>query len=155
VHVVDSSLPTYKQDLIEACKATGATLAFDATGGGNLATEILESMEKALSDGKPHQTYGSPTHKQVYLYGGLQWGPTILNRGYGMQWGVGGWLMTTWYASGKGDRAAAVKAFLTGINDTFKTEYAKRITLEEAATLDVAIDYAKQATGQKYLITPN
>jgi hypothetical protein len=72
-----------------------------------------------------------------------------------MQWGVGGWLMTTWYASGKGDRAAAIQAFLTGIHDTFKTEYAHRITLEEAATLAVATDYAKQQTGQKYLIIPN
>jgi hypothetical protein len=153
--VVNSSLPTYKQDLIDACKATGATLAYDATGGGNLATEILDAMEKALTEGKPHSTYGSPTHKQVYLYGGLQWGPTMLNRGYGMQWGVGGWLMTTWYSSKGGDRGAAVKAFLTGINDTFKTDYARRITLEEAATLEIATEYAKQATGQKFLIVPN
>jgi len=154
-HVVNSSLPTFKRDLVDALKATGATLAFDACGGGDLASTILESMEKALTEDEPPSTYGSTTHKQVYLYGMLQWGPTPLTRGYGMAWGVGGWLMPNWYGSGKGDRKAAIMAFLTGINDVFKTDYARRITLEEAATLEVATEYAKQATGQKFLIVPN
>ena len=155
VHVVNSSSESFERDLIDAINATGATLAFDATGGGDLAEKILKAMEIALTENAPPQTYGSTTHKQLYLYGALQSGLTTLSRSYGMAWGVGGWLMPNWYASGKGDRVAAVKAFMKGIDTTFKTEYAQKISLDEAVTLAVVQDYAKQATGFKYLITPN
>ena len=154
VHVVNSSTETFERDLTDAIKATNATLAFDATGGGKLGNAILRCMERALTEDKPPLPYGSPTHKQVYLYGGLQWGETTLDRSYGMAWGVGGWLMPNWYASGKGDRVAAVKAFLKGIDTIFKTQYTKHISLQEAVTLATVQEYAKQATGSKYLITP-
>ena len=79
-HIVSSPSPTYKEDLIAACKATGATLAFDATGGGTLAAEIITAMEAALklNGTAAHPAYGTATHKQVYRYGGLQKGPTEL-----------------------------------------------------------------------------
>lgn len=154
-HVVNSSSEEFRDELTAALKATKATLAFDATGGGGLSDAILGCMERALTEDAPPQTYGSTTHKQVYIYGGLQWGDTPLKRGYGMAWGVGGWLMPNWYASGKGDRKAAVGAFLKGIDTTFKTQYSKKISLEEAATLEVATEYVKQATGQKVLVVPS
>ncbi len=94
-YVVDSSKPSFMEDLIGACAATGATLGFDAIGGGKLAGQILAAMEIALNS-KPgaYSRYGSATHKQVYIYGRLSMEPTTLTGAYGMAWGVGGFLLT-------------------------------------------------------------
>jgi NADPH2:quinone reductase len=93
-YVCDSSSPTFMEDLTQALAATGATLAFDATGGGKLAGQILTCMEAAINrTAKEYSRYGSTTHKQVYLYGGLDTGPTEFNRSFGMAWGIGGWLL--------------------------------------------------------------
>ena len=95
MHVCDSSAPTFMEDLTEAVGATGATLAFDATGGGKLAGQILTAMEMRLNrKAKEYSRYGSTAHKQVYIYGGLDRGPTELTRNFGMAWGIGGWLLT-------------------------------------------------------------
>ena len=76
-HVCDASAPTFMEDLTQALVATGATIAFDATGGGKLAGQILTCMEAALNrTAKEYSRYGSTTHKQVYIYGGLDTGPT-------------------------------------------------------------------------------
>src|SRR4029079_7047185 len=94
-HIVDSSAPSFVEDLTQALVDTGATIAFDATGGGTLASQILACMEAAIGrSAAGYNRYGSSTHKQVYIYGGLQPGPTELTRTYGMAWGVGGWLLT-------------------------------------------------------------
>jgi NADPH:quinone reductase-like Zn-dependent oxidoreductase len=93
-YVVNSSKDSFMADLTDAIHATGATLAFDATGGGTLASTILSAMEAAAARTPgAYSIYGSVKHKQVYLYGGLDTSPTTLNRGYGMAWGVGGWLL--------------------------------------------------------------
>ena len=93
-HVVNSASPDFVRDLTDACAATGATIAFDATGGGPLAGQILGAMEAAINRGaKAYSRYGSTTHKQVYIYGGLDPSPTELRRNFGMAWGVGGWLL--------------------------------------------------------------
>src|SRR3954453_19271309 len=94
-HVVDSSTPTFTEDLTQALVATGATIAFDAIGGGKLASQILTAMEMALNKtAKEYSRYGSTTHKQIYIYGSLNTGAVELTRNYGMAWGVGGWLLT-------------------------------------------------------------
>src|SRR5882762_6965821 len=94
-HVVDSSSPTFMDDLTGALTETGATLAFDAIGGGKLAGQILACMEIAINkNAKVYSRYGSSVHKQVYIYGGLDTRPTELSRAFGMMWGVGGWLLT-------------------------------------------------------------
>ena len=94
-HVCNTASPTFAADLVEALKATSATLAFDATGGGTLASQILNAMEEAASSGaQEYSRYGSAVHKQVYIYGGLDTSPTILTRNFGMAWGLGGWLLT-------------------------------------------------------------
>src|SRR6202034_2974397 len=90
-YVCDSTKPSFLADLTRALIDTSATLAFDATGGGNLASQILTCMEAALTaKSTEYSRYGSTTHKQVYIYGGLDRGPTVLNRNFGMAWGLGG-----------------------------------------------------------------
>src|SRR3984893_10890936 len=93
-YVVDSAAPSFMDDLTNAMVETGATLAFDATGGGKLAGQILACMEAAINKtAKVYSRYGSSVHKQVYIYGGLDTRPTELNRTFGMAWGIGGWLL--------------------------------------------------------------
>src|SRR5215218_9559388 len=60
-YVVDSSAPGFMDELTEALVATGATLAFDATGGGKLAGQILTAMEIAANRraGGEYSRYGS------------------------------------------------------------------------------------------------
>src|ERR1700743_1129888 len=94
-HVVDSTAPTFTSDLTAALVETGATLAFDAIGGGKLAGQILTCMEVAINKtAKVSSRYGSSVHKQVYIYGRLDLRPTELSGGnIGMAWGIGGWLL--------------------------------------------------------------
>ena len=82
------------EDLSRALVETGATLAFDAIGGGALAGQILTCMEAAASKtAKVYSRYGSTVHKQVYISGSLNPRPIELDRALGMAWGVGGWLL--------------------------------------------------------------
>ena len=156
-HVCDSSSPSFMQDLIAALTAPGATLAFDAIGGGKLASQILTGMEVAANaKAASYSRYGSAVHKQVYIYGGLDTGPTELFRSYGMAWGIGGWLLTPFLMKiglagiqKLRDRVAA--EFKT----TFARHYSREISLAEALQPDVIAAYNKRATGEKYLINPN
>src|SRR5262245_25134131 len=99
-YVCNSASPSFSTDLVEALIATSATLAFDATGGGTLASQILNGMEVAAnSTAAEYSRYGSSVHKQVYIYGALDTGPTMLTRNFGMAWGLGGWLLTPFLQS--------------------------------------------------------
>jgi NADPH2:quinone reductase len=112
VHVVNSSSPAFSTDLVEALKATSATLAYDATGGGTLASQILSGMEAAASaTAAEYSRYGSTVHKQVYIYGGLDTGPTILDRNFGMAWGIGGWLLTYFLQNAGAETIGRLRAF--------------------------------------------
>lgn len=155
-HICDMSAPTFMADLTEALALTGATLAFDATGGGKLAGQILTGMEAALNgQAKTYSRYGSTTHKQVYLYGGLDPSPLEINRTFGMAWGVGGWLLFPFLARIGGTASAALKARVAAeIKTTFVSHYSQEIALHEALQLDVIAAYAARATGTKYLINP-
>ena len=97
-HIVNSAQPTFRDDLVAALKATGASLAFDAIGGGKLASQILSGMEIAASaSAGGYNMYGSTVYKQVYIYGGLDTSPTELTRGFGMAWAsAGGCSSTSW-----------------------------------------------------------
>jgi len=156
-HVCDSSAPSFMQDLTEALAATGATLAFDAIGGGKLAGQILSCMEAAINrTAKEYSRYGSATHKQVYIYGGLDTGPTIINRGFGMAWGVGGWLL--WPFMQRIGSAGAQKLrerVVAELKTTFASHYSKEISLAQALEPEEIAVYGKRATGAKYLINPN
>ena len=156
-YVVNSSAPTFMKDLIAALGATGATVAFDATGGGKLASQILSAMEAALlSSAKEYSRYGSSTHKQVYIYGGLDRSPPELTRNFGMAWGVGGWLLTPFLQKIGFEAGAKLRERVAReIKTTFASSYTKEISLAEALQLDAIAAYGKQATGEKYLINPN
>jgi len=157
VHVCDSSSPAFMDELTEALVATGATVAFDAIGGGTLAGQILTAMEAAANrTAKEYSRYGSTVHKQVYIYGGLDRGPTEFNRNFGMAWGIGGWLLTPFLGKlgleGMLRLRARVVAELT---TTFASHYTDEASLAGALDLDAIRTYARQATGQKFLIRPS
>ncbi|HEY7206025.1 MAG TPA: zinc-binding dehydrogenase [Methylomirabilota bacterium] len=157
VHVCNSSAPTFMDDLTEALAATGATIAFDAVGGGKLAGQILAAMEAAINrTAKEYSRYGSTTHKQVYIYGGLDRGPTEFTRTFGQYWGIGGWLLTPFLQKIGFEAAQKLRERVASeIKTTFASTYTKKITLAEALKLEEIAVYSRQATGQKYLIEPN
>jgi NADPH:quinone reductase-like Zn-dependent oxidoreductase len=157
VHVCDSSAATFMDDLTEALAATGATLAFDAIGGGKLAGQILTAMETAANrKAAAYSRYGSTVHKQVYIYGGLNTGPTELNRAFGMAWGVGGWLLTPFLIKiGPAERQKLRQRVAAELKTTFASHYTREISLAEALRPDILAAYAKRATGEKYLINPS
>ena len=156
-HVCNMSAPTFMDDLTNALVETGATLAFDAIGGGTQAGQILTCMERAASRGaKEYSRYGSTTHKQVYIYGGLDRGPTEFNRAFGMAWGIGGWLLTSFLQKVRPEAAQKLRERVTReIKTTFASTYTKEVSLAEALRLEEIAVYGKQATGEKYLINPN
>ena len=156
-HVCNSASATFMDDLTEALAATGATVAFDAIGGGTLAGQILTAMEAAANrTAKEYSRYGSTTHKQVYIYGGLDRGPTQFNRTFGMAWGIGGWLRTAFLQKIGVEAAQKLRERVAAeIKTTFASMYTKEVSLAGALDLDEIAVYARQATGEKYLITPN
>ncbi|MEO6956687.1 MAG: zinc-binding dehydrogenase, partial [Antricoccus sp.] len=136
-HVLDSSTDTFTEDLIAALTETGATLAFDAIGGGKLASQILTCMESALSAGQQFSGYGSATHKQVYLYGGLDTGPTELRRAYGMAWGVGGWLLPPFLGTIDAQTYSELRQRVAnGLTSTFASSYTDEVSLQDALKLE-------------------
>ena len=156
VHVVDSSSADFLPELTEALAATGATLAFDATGGGKLAGQILTCMEAALNrNASTYSRYGSTTHKQVYLYGSLDTSPTEFNRSFGMAWGIGGWLV---FNDLQRLEPAVVESFKQRIaaelKTTFASHYTKEISLAGVLSPENIAVYNKRATGEKFLVNP-
>ncbi len=156
-YVCNSSAPTFTEDLVQALVDTGATLAFDATGGGKLAGQILTCMEIAANrNAKEFSRYGSTVYKQVYIYGGLDRTPTTFNRNFGVAWGIGGWLLTPFLQKIGFDAAQKLRARVAAeIKTTFASHYTGQVTLAEALQPAAMNVYCKQATGEKYLITPN
>src|SRR3954469_5711149 len=156
-HVVDSTAPSFMEDLTNALVETGATLAFDAIGGGKLAGQILTAMEIAANrTAKVYSRYGSSVHKQVYIYGGLDLGPTILNRAFGMTWGIGGLLLFPFLQKiGPADGAKLRQRVVDELKTTFASHYTQVVSLPEVLQPSHIAVYAKRATGEKYLINPN
>jgi NADPH:quinone reductase len=155
-YVCDSSAEDFDAELTAAIKDTGATIAFDAVGGGELADRILRSMERALSEGAEYQHYGSPVHKQVYLYGFLDQSPAVFRRSYGLSWGVGGWLMPRFLEQAGSERVAEMRRRVAAhLTTTFATEFTEEVTLTGVLHPDAIAAYARPATGSKFLINPN
>jgi NADPH:quinone reductase-like Zn-dependent oxidoreductase len=157
-HIVDSSRPTFMADLVAAITETGATLAFDAIGGGKLASQLLTAMEAAaVAKMTSYSRYGSNTFKQVYIYGGLDTGVTELTRGsFGFSWSLGGFLLTPFMAKAGPEVVGRLrKRVVDELTTTFASHYTKTISLKEALNLDTLIAYNKKTTGEKYLINPS
>jgi NADPH2:quinone reductase len=157
VHVCNSASDGFMTELIEALTATGATLAFDAIGGGRLASQILTGMEAAAGAAAGgYSRYGSAVHKQVYLYGSLDRGPTELIRSYGMAWGIGGWLLTPFLQKAGQARVAQLRdQVAAGLTTTFASSYTAQVSLPGALSLEAIAGYGRQATGSKYVIIPS
>jgi NADPH:quinone reductase-like Zn-dependent oxidoreductase len=156
-HIVDSTAPNFMDDLTAALVETGATLAFDAIGGGRLVGQILTGMEIAANKtAKVYSRYGSTVHKQVYIYGGLDPRPTEFNRAFGMAWGIGGWLLFPFLMKiGQAEGAKLRARVVAELKTTFASHYTQEVSLQEALQLSSIAIYAKRATGEKFLINPN
>lgn len=156
-HVLNSSSPSFDADLVEALKETSATLAFDATGGGTLASQILNGMEKAASaTAGEYSRYGSTTHKQLYIYGGLDTSPTVLTRNFGMAWGIGGWLLTYFLQNPGAETFGRLRARVAAeLTTTFASSYTREVSLAGMLAPDAFNEYLKRATGEKFLVTPH
>jgi NADPH:quinone reductase-like Zn-dependent oxidoreductase len=156
-HVVDSKSPSFMDDLTNALADTGATIAFDAIGGGRLASQILTAMEAAINrSAKAYSRYGSNVHKQVYVYGTLDPAPIELNRAFGMAWGVGGWLLFPFLMKiGRPDGQKLRERVVSELKTTFASHYTKVVSLQEVLDPANIAAYAKRATGEKFLINPN
>jgi NADPH:quinone reductase len=157
VYVCNSSSPDFMGELTAALTETGATLAFDATGGGRLASQILSCMEASASAAAgSYSRYGSAVHKQVYIYGSLDRGPTELTRNYGMAWGIGGWLLTPFLGRIGLDGMIRLRDRVAAeLTTTFASSYTDQVSLAGALQPEAIAAYGKQATGSKYLILPN
>jgi NADPH2:quinone reductase len=155
-YVCNSTSPAFMNELTAALKETAATLAFDATGGGKLASQILTCMEAAASAAAgSYSRYGSTVHKQVYIYGSLDRGPTELTRNFGMAWGIGGWLLTPFLQKIGLEGIQRFRSRVAAeLATTFASSYTDGVSLAGALQLEAITAYARQATGSKYLIIP-
>lgn len=156
-HVVDSTAASFMDDLTDALVETGATIAFDAIGGGKLASQILTAMEAAANKtAKEYSRYGSNVYKQVYIYGSLDSRPTELNRSFGLTWGVGGWLLTPFLQKiGPAEIGRLRQRVASELKTTFASHYTKVVSLQETLQLANIAVYNKRSTGEKFLIDPS
>jgi NADPH2:quinone reductase len=155
-YVCDTSSDSFFTDLVAALKATGATIGFDAVGGGDLASQILNAMEVAVTKpDAPYSRYGTDVHKQVYVYGALDRRPIELRRGFGFAWGVGGWLLMPFLARLAPEDVARLQRRVAGeLTTTFASHYSDEIGLAQVLDLETLRACARQATGQKFLVRP-
>jgi NADPH:quinone reductase-like Zn-dependent oxidoreductase len=156
-HVLDSTAADFNARLIDAIAETGATLAFDAIGGGTMASQILTAMEIAANrKSAEYSRYGSSVLKQVYIYGVLDTAPTVVNRNFGLTWGMGGWLLSVFLAKAGPDVGKRLRERVVAeLKTTFASRYTAQISLAEALDPSVLQAYARHATGEKYLIAPH
>jgi NADPH:quinone reductase-like Zn-dependent oxidoreductase len=156
-YVVDSTADSFMDDLTGALVETGATIAFDAIGGGKLASQILTSMEMAANKtAKEYSRYGSNVYKQVYIYGSLDNRPTELSRSFGLTWGVGGWLLTPFLQKiGPAEIGKLRQRVASELKTTFASHYTRVVSLQETLQLSNIAVYNKRSTGEKFLINPS
>lgn len=156
-YICDSSSATFLDDLTNMLAETGATIAFDAIGGGKLAGQLLSAMEVAANrSAKEFNRYGSTTHKQVYIYGALDSGPTQLTRSFGMAWGLGGWLLTPFLQKiGPAETQKLRQRVIAGLKTSFASHYTREVSLAEMLQPEAIQAYSKRATGEKFLVLPN
>lgn len=155
-HICNLTSPNFSNQLNAAITATGAMLAFDAIAGGEIVNEILRCMEvAAVRDMAAFSRYGSPRHKQLYLYGTLDASPTLLKRNFGMSFGIGGWLLFHYLSKiSTEQRRALSQKVADGLKTTFVTDYGAAISLEDALDPEIIAQYMLRGTGGKYLIMP-
>jgi NADPH2:quinone reductase len=155
-YICNTSSEDFMKELTEALVKTGATIAFDATGGGKLANQILSCMEAAaVQRMTQYNRYGSDVFKQVYIYGGLDTSPTVLSRNFGFTWSLSGWLLTPFLQKAGLEKLIEMRTRVAAeLKTTFASHYTQEISLADVLSLDAIAQYNKRATGTKYLIKP-
>ena len=156
-YVVNSSAESFFEDLTMAITATGATLAFDAVGGGSLPDTILRAMEASFGARQTaFSRYGTATSKQVYIYGSLNLEPTVLTRSYGSSWSVGRWLVLNFLENVGGETVLSLKnRILRELSTTFAVQYKGTLSLDDVLNPEFVKEYAKRSTGNKFLLNPS
>ena len=155
-HVVDSSQPDFAEQLTEAIRTTGATLAVDAIGGGTMAGDILSAMERAQPPLESYTPYGTTTYKQVYVYGSLDFSPTVIDRDFGLTWGLGGFLLMVALGRLGGETIGRMRARVVAeATTTFASSFAETIGLSDVLDLEKLSAFARRSTGEKYLVDPS
>ncbi|WP_157219809.1 zinc-binding dehydrogenase [Flavisphingomonas formosensis] len=156
-HVLDSSSPDFDAQLVEAIAATGATIAFDAIGGGTQGGRILAAMEAVAARSlKSYSRYGSDSFKQLYIYGMLDVGPTVIDRHFGFAWSMGGWLLFPFLRKAGAETVARMRArILAEFRTTFASTYTATIGLADLLDPEVALASQRKGTGEKYLVDPS
>lgn len=155
-HVLDSTAPGFAEALQAAIDATGATMGFDAIGGGTLNAQILTAMEVAANKASGWSLYGSTVRKRIYIYGALDFGPTVLQRSFGMLWDVGGWLLMPFLAEVGPEVADRLRARVAAeLTTTFATTYSARGSLEDMLAQETVAAFTARKTGEKFLLLPN
>lgn len=156
-HVLDSSTPSFQDDLVAALTATGATVAFDAIGGGAMAGDLLDAMEAAaIARGASVSRYGTTVDKNVYIYGRLDFSPVVLGRDVGMRWGVAGWMSGQISQRLGAEKVTQLRARIPGeLKTTFASEFTREVSLAEILKPDVLAAANRRATGEKFVILPH
>ena len=155
-YVLVSTSPAFMDELTAAIAETGATIAFDAIGGGNLGEKILSAMEAVAARGmKVYNRYGSASFKQLYVYGALDLSPTIFTPTFGFRWSISGWLLSHFLAAVGAETQQRMRARVVAeLTTTFASHYSHEIALERMLDLQAIAAYDAKRTGEKYLIRP-
>jgi NADPH:quinone reductase len=121
-----------------------------------MAGQILNAMHVAASRNlATYSPYGSLEHEQLYFYGNLDFGPTVINRTFGIAWRIAGWAMPTFIEKICPVEANELKARVAAaITTTFASHFSKEISLAEAIAPENVAAYTKLATGEKFLVNP-
>jgi len=156
-YVVNLNAATFFEDLTAAVAATGATLAFDAVGGGTLTDTILRAMEAAfVAQQTGFSRYGTATTKHVYIYGSLNLEPTILTRTYGSSWSVSRWLFLNFLQKAGNETALSLKKrVLAELSTTFAVQYKGTLSLDDVLNPEFVKEFAQRSTGKKFLVNPS
>ena len=156
-HVVNSSDEDFMDQLRSAIEATGAFYGFDPIGGGQMVDHCFKAMEQvAVSQMSEYSRYGSNQAKRMFIYGRLDFGPTVLTPAYGFGWTLSGWLLTPFLQSAGMETVMRMrKRVLDNLTTTFASNYKEKVDLEGMLTKDAILDYRQMKTGEKYLVTPN
>ncbi|MEM0954283.1 MAG: zinc-binding dehydrogenase [Pseudomonadota bacterium] len=155
-YIVNSTDDDFHAKLTAAIQETGATLAYDATGGGKLANQVMTCMENAAaSTMTEYNRYGSDTYKQLYIYGRLDLTPTVLTLNYGFSWGIGGFLLTHFLQKVGLEKVSVLRDRVAReIKTTFASHYSQEVSLVGALELASIREYNRKATGDKFLLKP-
>jgi len=156
-HIVNSSDDDFMDQLRGAIDETDAFFGFDPIGGGKMVDHCFKAMEQvAVSKMTEYNRYGSNQQKKMYIYGRLDLGATVLSPSYGFGWTLSGWLLTPFLQSAGMETVMKMrKRVVENITTTFKSDYAKTVTLEGMLEKDAVLQYRQMRTGEKYLVTPH